>query len=216
MAMQEAEWTKSHDAVAMLESMPKPRVDRTLRLFACACCRHFGDVLADRPVAEALQTAEKFADGKTSRAALKRARQSVRAIRHALPDADDNRIEWVALWLVEVAASENAFGQVAHEIQRFLSEGVLKPGEQPPAASLLRCIAGNPFQPLAISPRWRTSEVVALASAIDDEAAFDRMPQLATALKNAGCTDTQILKHCRSKGPHAPGCWVVDRLLGKT
>jgi hypothetical protein len=32
---------------------------------------------------------------------------------------------------------------------------------------------------------------------------------------DAGCADEQILKHCRSDGPHVRGCWVVDLILGK-
>jgi hypothetical protein len=46
--------------------------------------------------------------------------------------------------------------------------------------------------------------------------AFDRLPILADALEEAGCTDADILAHCRGPGPHARGCWVVDLILGKT
>jgi hypothetical protein len=38
---------------------------------------------------------------------------------------------------------------------------------------------------------------------------------LADALEEAGCTDADILSHCRGPGPHVRGCWVVDLLLGK-
>jgi len=215
--MQEAQWMKSHNAVAMLESLPEEPGDRKLRLFACACYRHFEDRLNDGPFSEAVETAEAFAEGKSSKAALKRVRQSVRAVRHALSSAStDDRVEWVALWLAEVAASENAFGGVADEIQRFVSEGVLQPNEQPPTASLLRCIIGNPFQSVAIDSRWRTSDFIKNAQSIYDEAAFDRLPQLAKELKKAGCTNSDILKHCRSKDPHGRGCWVVDQLLEKS
>jgi hypothetical protein len=215
--MRVAEWLASDDPVLMLESMPVSTRDRKLRLFGCALCHHFEDSLRDGPFVETVTTAEHFADGKTTKAALKRARQSVRAVRHELPDSSTkDRVEWVALWLSEVAASENAFGRVVHQIQQFDSDGLLKRSEQPPAAKLLRCIVCNPFRSISIDAQWQTSEVVALAQAIYDEAAFDRLPQLAKELKNAGCTDKDILKHCRSKGPHVRGCWVVDPLLGKT
>lgn len=57
--------------------------------------------------------------------------------------------------------------------------------------------------------------VVKLAQAIYDERAFDRLPILADALEDAGCTNQDILAHCRGGGEHSRGCWVVDLLLGK-
>jgi hypothetical protein len=60
-----------------------------------------------------------------------------------------------------------------------------------------------------------TPTVTALAEAIYADRAFDRMPVLADALEEAGCSDDQILSHCRGEGPHVRGCWVVDLVLGK-
>jgi hypothetical protein len=81
-------------------------------------------------------------------------------------------------------------------------------------AELLRCVVGTPFRPLCVdSPLTRT--VAALAQGIYDERSFDRLPVLADALEEAGCTNADILNHCRSDGPHVRGCWVVDLLLGK-
>jgi hypothetical protein len=54
-----------------------------------------------------------------------------------------------------------------------------------------------------------------LAQGIYDERAFERLPILADALEDAGCTDAAILVHCRGPGPHVRGCWVVDLILGK-
>jgi hypothetical protein len=80
---------------------------------------------------------------------------------------------------------------------------------------LIRDIFGNPLHPTAVDPTWLTTNVVALAQAIYDERAFERMPILADALEDAGCTNDVVLAHCRGPGPHARGCWVVDLLLGK-
>ena len=64
---------------------------------------------------------------------------------------------------------------------------------------------------------WRTSTVVALAKGIYQDRAFDRMPILADALQDAGCTNEDILQHCRDpKQVHVRGCWVVDLVLGKS
>jgi hypothetical protein len=85
-------------------------------------------------------------------------------------------------------------------------------------ADLARCIFGNPFRPVAVDgawARWNGGTVARLARAIYDGRAFDRLPMLADALEEAGCAERAILGHCRSGGPHARGCRVVDALLGK-
>jgi hypothetical protein len=79
----------------------------------------------------------------------------------------------------------------------------------------LRDVFGNPFRPVTLDPAWRTANVVSLARAIYDERAFDRMPILADALEDAGCTSADVLEHCRRPGEHVRGCWVVDLVLGK-
>jgi hypothetical protein len=63
---------------------------------------------------------------------------------------------------------------------------------------------------------WNENTVPRLAQTIYDERAFDRLPILADALEEAGCTDTAILDHCRQPGEHYRGCWAVDLLLGKS
>jgi hypothetical protein len=80
---------------------------------------------------------------------------------------------------------------------------------------LARDIFGNPFRPATLDPSWRTSTVLALAQGIYEERAFDRMPILADALEDGGCSDPQILNHCRGPGPHVRGCFVIDLILGK-
>ena len=83
-------------------------------------------------------------------------------------------------------------------------------------SDLLRCLFGNPFHPASFDPAWLQSDdgnVRRLAQAINDERSFHRLPVLADRLENAGCTSDDILSHCRSVGPHARGCWVLDSLL---
>ncbi len=96
-----------------------------------------------------------------------------------------------------------------------MSESVFRAmlAEQVP---ILRCIVGNPFRPVACDPSWRTTTAVGLAEAIYAERAFDRLPILADALEDAGCDNPDVLAHCRDRGPHARGCWVVDLILGKS
>ena len=87
--------------------------------------------------------------------------------------------------------------------------------EKKEQADLLREIAGNPFRPHSVDPRWLTSTAVALAQTIYDQRAFDRLPILADALEEAGCDGPELLAHCRGDGPHVRGCWAVDLVLGK-
>jgi hypothetical protein len=83
--------------------------------------------------------------------------------------------------------------------------------------TLLRDCLGNPFRPFTPDPalrRWNDSTIPRIAQAIYDDRAFDRLPILADALEEAGCTDAGILAHCRGAGPHVRGCWTIDLLLG--
>jgi hypothetical protein len=39
---------------------------------------------------------------------------------------------------------------------------------------------------------------------------------MADALEEAGCTNQDILDHCRQqRAVHVRGCWVIDCILGK-
>jgi hypothetical protein len=86
-------------------------------------------------------------------------------------------------------------------------------------ADLVREIFGNPFHPTTLNPAWlawNDATIPKLARSIYEERAFDRLPVLADALQDAGCQDNAVLDHCRQPGPHARGCWVVDKLTGRS
>jgi hypothetical protein len=78
-----------------------------------------------------------------------------------------------------------------------------------------RDVAGNPFRPVVADPAWLTPTVVAFAESLYEARAFDRLPILADALEEAGCTSADLLLHCRQPGEHVRGCWAVDLVLGK-
>jgi hypothetical protein len=94
---------------------------------------------------------------------------------------------------------------------------VLSPEEKKNLCDLIREIFGNPFRP--VSPigkdvlSWNEATVVKLARSIYEEQRYHDMPILADALEDAGCTDLDILDHCRKPGVHARGCWLLDLLL---
>jgi hypothetical protein len=82
-----------------------------------------------------------------------------------------------------------------------------------------REIFGNPFRPVTIERDWlqyNDGVVVKLSQAAYEQRDFDNLPILADALEEAGCTDQDILGHCRQQEAiHVRGCFVVDLLLGK-
>src|SRR5262249_18233861 len=65
------------------------------------------------------------------------------------------------------------------------------------------------------SARLQSPALVALTTKLYKDRCFDQMAALATKLKEAGCDDREIIRHCESSGPHVRGCWVLDSLLGK-
>ena len=87
--------------------------------------------------------------------------------------------------------------------------------EQAAQCERLRDVVGNPFRPVAVDPNWLTAGVVRLTREIYEERTYDRLPILADALEQAGCTNADVLAHCRGPGPHVRGCWVLDLMFGK-
>jgi ATP-dependent Clp protease ATP-binding subunit ClpA len=60
---------------------------------------------------------------------------------------------------------------------------------------------------------WNGGTVIGLARAINAERRWEDLPVLADALEEAGCTDGEILAHCRQPAEHSRHCWVMDLLL---
>jgi hypothetical protein len=83
---------------------------------------------------------------------------------------------------------------------------------------LARDVFGNPFCHIQVDPtwlRWRDRLIVHMAQTIYEDRRFQDLPILADALEEVGCTDREILAHCRGTREHVRGCWVVDLLLDK-
>ena len=191
--------------------------DRKWLLLDSACVRLIWS-LACEEAPSAVSTAEDFADGSATKAALKKARASMRRERHCVLEFADcldekpeaavrMRQKLVGYRLAEVAASERSHGSVLSELMRLGSDlqDVMLP-ESDALAGLFRDIFGNPFRPVTTDPRWLTSTAVSLATGIYQDRAFDRLPILADALEDAGCNEPALLEHCRSDSPHVRGC----------
>lgn len=206
--MTEAEWLTATNPMPMLEFLFGKASERKLRLFACACCRNIWDLLTDEASRRVVEIVEGVADGMISKLQL--------------PLANDNMMAAIRTHLFgpPYAAASTAH-LLPHGVRNACYHAACRIGdnigvslsEQNRQCQIMHDIFGNPFRPLALNPSWLTSTVVALASGIYADRAFDRLPILADALQDAGCENPDILAHCRSDGPHARGCWVVDLLL---
>lgn len=80
---------------------------------------------------------------------------------------------------------------------------------------LLRDVFGNPYRRTVFADAWRTGTVTTFATTMYESREFSGMPIFADALQDAGCNDGAILNYCRSGGPHARGCWVIDLAMGR-
>jgi hypothetical protein len=196
---------------------------RKLRLFLCACVRRVWELIPAGPYRAAVALGERLADGEDVAeqiAALPKewVQSGPLSRRHAASATGfcvGTDIRVMAAFGTQAAA--RAAGWVREEIE--VSENVQsydrgKCAEERAQVALLSDVFGNPFRPMAVDREWLTSTVQMLAQGVYDERAFDRLPILADALEEAGCTHVEMLSHCRQPGEHVRGCWVVDLLLG--
>jgi hypothetical protein len=236
--MNEARWLGCQDPDTMVDHLCRRRKAtrlkdgrRRLRLFACACCRHFWDLLADGRSRRAIEVSERHADGQAGKEELERARSAAEAAQ-ALPSGGEVGPAARASWIAAGAAADAAQSWPVEVVVRLV---LSKTGLAARAASgegasaspaglaalhdlyrrqcgLLRCLFGNPFRPLPRRPF--PAHVVGLARACYD--AFPAVSAdyavLADALDDLG--EQAAAAHCR-EATHARGCHVVDWARGK-
>jgi hypothetical protein len=200
-SMTEAEWLASTDPQTMLKYL-REASDRKLRLFACACCHRIWHLLTDDD-RHAVGAAEQFAEGLVTAKVRDAARYTCGAATTGhLPAASRAAGSatfasgWATAGMTAAHAAEAGLGSQAQ-------------------CDLIGELFGNPFRLVSVDPAWglwNSGTIPKLAQAIYEERTFDRMPLLADALEDAGCTDPTILDHLRGPGRHVRGCWVIDLL----
>jgi hypothetical protein len=228
--MTEAEWRAGTDVSRMLRYLRGQASPRKFRLFACACCRRVWGALGPGQ-RRAVETAERYADRLVRLRELEAARPDFR---------DEAGGHWAAVWAARSAAAPRDVAKTAaaaardcrdvraaadcprHQhpaFRQWLEAGLaVKTAEEAAQRELLWDVFGSPFRPAAVGPAWlawQGGTAPRLARGIYDEGRFADLPVLADALEDAGCADEQVLGHCRGRGPHVRGCWVLDLLLGK-
>lgn len=232
--MTEQEWLACADPMPMLEYLGEKASDRKSRLFCCACCRRIWHLVKDDRSKKAVEIGEGLVDGlvtlnqldtaerrstkaeteagKSGSAAPYYAALAARNCIASFPDA-----KFVSNYAsAAVAAAEDAGSPNEGKEPFSPKASCLKSLEQVAHCELLRCIFGPlPFRSIALDPAWHTPEVRAFAKTIYADRTFFHLPALADALKEAGCTNEEIMTHCRGPGPHVRGCWCLDLILDK-
>jgi hypothetical protein len=243
--MTEQDWLQATDPRPMLEFLRGKVSDRKLRLFAVACCRRALHLFRDKRVKMALDVVERYADGSASEeevTAIHSKMMSLYVWRWSQAFIAEGPPGWRIVGSIlrgTVTPITHLIDEIADMVRASSNDryaALRAPlGEEVRAARsawrsavsarsderthqrlLLRDIIGNTFRPVGVDHAWLTPSVVELASTIYSERAFDRMPILADALEEAGCTNQDILNHSRSGSEHVRGCWVVDLVLGKS
>jgi hypothetical protein len=205
-----------------------------LRLFACACLRHIWLQWGKAKVPEEVEISERFADGKIDKRILNEVRSRLGARGGISAAWAANCASHAVLCDQPDVAAERALTSAAHFAFHLVYEATFSKSEfvgdtekalaaqqvdSNKIVELFRDIFGNPFRSITINSAWlawRDGAIVRIAQHIYDDRAFADLPELADALEEAGCTNAELLAHCRQPGPHVRGCWSVDLILGKT
>ncbi len=232
--MTESEWLNGVDPGPMLAFITGKVSERKLRLFMCACCRRIWDILDAEPFRNAVEVAERYADGLAGSEELESSRVQAQDYYYGpfLP-TNPGQVQRGPVRSVDfrthIATHAGSPGErVNYYARRFNAQWHAKeavPEEEVRRCELLRDIVGNPFRPVIPDANWLTwnyGTVRKIAQAIYDDrclpaGTFDKthLAFLADALEEAGCDSQAMLTHCRSSSPHVRGCWVVDSLTGK-
>ncbi len=197
---------------------------RKLRLFACGCCHRVLHLFSDPVCPQVVRSLEDYIDGMVDQTVYDQIGTEFDQTRRKrfpkFATSDDGA--WNALYCAVHRRWADTFDDRYAEDRWRIALVVAKDAASAIGSSetqaqchLLRDLFGNPSGPIVVHPSWLTPEIVRLAESMYAERPFDwlPMPLLADSLEDAGCTNADILSHCRQPGPHVRGCWVVDLIL---
>jgi hypothetical protein len=143
-----------------------------------------------------------------------------RSIWHLLPNEDARKLLTVVERSADGLATDEEVREAEDAFPPTNSARLERRLPRKAQIAFMREIIGNPFCPVTIDPTCLTPTVTSLAAAAYEERALPsgeldpaRLAVLADALEEAGCTDSAILDHLRSPGPHVRGCWPLDLAL---
>ncbi|MGH7171271.1 MAG: hypothetical protein ACRELG_13415 [Gemmataceae bacterium] len=213
---------------------------RLLYLLGVSVCRRLEPLFPDPCCQRMIQIAEAYAEGTATLDELEDAHEAIpdttdyeAAVRAAVDavfwlSPDDYKVirgvdiatdaagylHAIAAGVLPARATQRE-GKAIWKHPAFLAG---KEAEERVVCDLIRDIFGNPFRPIAFDTAWLSWHcglLVSMAQKMYDSRDFSDIPVLADALEEAGCSDQDIVDHCRQPGEHVRGCWIVDLLLGK-
>jgi len=208
--MTESDWVSSSDLEAMLRFVRHRASPRKLRLFACACCRLYWDLLPHDKCREAVELGEQYADDSLDEAQREAAYRELNRLL-ATERGLSARLGQATSCLLRPRFSPALVAERARTGGRYFHIKFRQ-------ADLLRDLVGSPFRCPTLASAVRAANggtIEGVARAIYEERRFEDLPLLADALEDAGCSDTALLDHCRQQGHHVFGCWAVDLALGR-
>jgi hypothetical protein len=229
--MTEADWQAGADPEAMLNYLAGKASTRKLRLFACACVRRYWSRLRAAPRArEAVETAERYAEGEVGEGDVGR------ALERAEPLLMDAPLFEAYAYMAAVACAAEDPEVAARNAQEFIRQQAVRDAayEVPPGqdeaevnaeasaaecraqCELLREVFGNPFREVNVDPAWLgwgNGSAAHMAQLIHENGQWDDLPYLADALEDAGCGEESLLRHLREPREHVRGCWALDAVL---
>jgi hypothetical protein len=231
----EQEWDGCTDLEAMLEFLraSSPGCTRKWRLFFCAGARRAWPLLARPGYREAVDLAERYADGQVEPEELTRAHETLRDA-HYEPFTRGVGPPQGSELALNVARQHVAVRALHDDARLWVGRGAQQgmvwtayPEEARADCGLLRDIFGPPpFRPVTLDPAWLAwhgGAVRKLAGAVYDDRDLPsghldaaRLAVLADMLEEAGCTDADLLGHLRLAGPHVRGCFAIDPLLRRS
>jgi hypothetical protein len=241
--MTEAEWLACRDPAPMLAFLRGKISERRFRLFGCACCRLIWQLLPDDRLRRAVEVSERFADGRASHAERGAARAAAmqadtdasarldlpaatrkglavgRGAKQAVNFATTRRASESAVYCLRMALGARGSADDAPPPSPWEEWYAIRGAQYPEFAEVLRDIVGNPNRASALDAtclRWSGGTLPSIARHVYDDGAYCDLPILADALEDAGCTDAELVSHCRRPGGHVRGCWAVDLLLGQS
>jgi hypothetical protein len=197
------DWTKASPTLISSRIKKAGMSERKCRLFCIACCNKVRKQIKHEDCLRLLELTEAWVEKPELATEVARLRRVVIRWANTIHRSARSDEDWFARFSVWCASAP----KIVPPVQGFLRTKIFHP--------FLREIFGDLFHPVIFEPGWQSVAAVGVAQAMYDEGDFSAMPILADALEEAGCSDPQVVSHCREKGEHVRGCWVVDLVLSK-
>lgn len=242
--MNESDWLAAESPYKLFNYAKTGLSARKKQLVACGCCRLLDPFLTDAQ-RDALGLVERHADGLATDDDFERAKElflrGVNSLLFTTPTGESippTLEAAIAAALLGVVSLPNDYGlrKVIEEVEAAGAREAGRGGAMAVRKEMARrmCgvfheVVGNPFIERRVAgperfangqrpPAWmlKVGETArGIAVGVQADQAFDRLPILADALEDDGCTDTEFLTHLRHHSHHLRGCWALDLVLGK-